>query len=204
MQASQWNEPRLDALEWVPKLNSAGRVVRAMYLRARAQFEAKFPQRLVGEIRGLADWLDEGVLELADRVCESPYTLIHGDFRLDNLFFSAADPESEPIFTDWQVAAQGPGVYDVAYFLTSSLSADVDRDTELELLRGYHQRLRASGVSDYGFDRCRLDYQRCVLWMLSRGEHANERGLEMVDLWIDRLFARLRGLDPVALMSSCP
>jgi thiamine kinase-like enzyme len=211
MQASQWNEPRLDALEWVPKLNSAGRVVRAMYLRARAQFEAKFPQRLVGEIRGLADWLDEGVLELAARVCESPYTLIHGDFRLDNLFFSAADPESEPIFTDWQVAAQGPGVYDVAYFLTSSLSADVDRDTELELLRGYHQRLRASGVSDYGFDRCRLDYQRCVLWMLSREiialvsiEHANERGLEMVDLWIDRLFARLRGLDPVALMSSCP
>ena len=35
-------------------------------------------------------------------------------------------------------------------------------------------------------------------------EYADERGLEMVDLWIDRLFARLRGLDPVALMSSSP
>lgn len=211
MHASQWNSPRLDALEWAPKLNSAGRIVRALYLRARARFEEKFQDRLTDEIRGLADWLDEGVLELADRVCESPYTLIHGDFRMDNLFFPTADSEPDIIFADWQVAAQGPGVYDVAYFLTSSLSAEVDRDTELELLRRYHHRLLACGVSDYGFDRCRLDYQRCVLWMLSREmtalisiEYADERGIEMVGLWIDRLFARLRGLDPVALMSSSP
>ena len=211
MHASQWNEPSLDGLEWIPKLNTAGRVVRAMYLRARARFEAKFEHRLTDEIRRQADWLDEGVLELADCVCESPYTLIHGDFRMDNLFFPAAGPESDIIFTDWQVAAQGPGVYDVAYFLTSSLPAEIDRDTELQLLQRYHQRLQASGVTDYGFDRCRLDYQRCVLWMLSREmiamvsiEYADERGIEMVDLWIDRLFARLRGLDPVALMSSSP
>jgi hypothetical protein len=211
MHTAQWNEPRLDDLDWIPKLNAAGRVVYAMYRRARARFEARFEHRLTDEIRRLADWLDEGVLELADRVCESPFTLIHGDFRMDNLFFSAAGPESDVIFTDWQVAAQGPGVYDVAYFLASSLPAEVDRDTELDLLRSYHQKLHASGITDYGFDRCRLDYQRCVLWMLSREiiakvsiEFANERGLEMVDLWIDRLFARLRGLDPVALMSSSP
>jgi hypothetical protein len=211
MHASQWNQPRLDALDWIPKLNAAGRVVRAMYLRARARFEANHGHRLTDEVRRLADWLDEGVIELADRVCESPYTLIHGDFRMDNLFFTAAGPESDIIFTDWQVSAQGPGVYDVAYFFTSCLSPEVDRDTELELLRRYHQRLRTSGVTDYGFDRCRLDYQRCVLWMLSREitalvtiQYVDERGLEMLDLWIERLFARMRGLDPVALMSSSP
>jgi len=209
MHASQWNEPRLAGLEWLPQVNTAGRVIRAMYLRARARFEAKFENRLRGEIRRQADWLDQGVVDLADRICESPHTLIHGDFRLDNLFFCSADADADVIFTDWQVASRGPGVYDVAYFLTSTLSPEVDRDTELDLLRRYHHRLLASGVTDYGFDRCVIDYQRSVLWMLSREitafvsiEYADERGLEMVDIWIERLFARLRGLDPDALMGS--
>jgi len=207
MQASQWNAPELEALGWLRRTNSAEHVVRAMYLRARRRFEASFGSRIPDEIRGLADWLEQEVVALADRACEAPFTLVHGDFRLDNLFFSAEGAEPEVIFADWQVPSLGPGVYDVAYFLTSTLAPDVDGDAEIALVRQYHDRLQSCGVRDYPLDKCLLDYQRCVLWMLSRSitsmdsiQLADQRGTEMVERWIERLFARMRGLDPAALM----
>ena len=46
-----------------------------------------------------------------------PHTIIHGDYRLDNLFFGTDESDYELAVIDWQIASRGGAAYDVAYFI---------------------------------------------------------------------------------------
>ncbi|MFD1815524.1 phosphotransferase family protein [Rhodococcus gannanensis] len=71
-----------------------------------------------------------------------PQTLIHGDPHPGNLFFEADSPG----FLDWQIACAGPGVRDVAYFLTASVDPAMLRVVERDLVDGYVRRLDDRGI----------------------------------------------------------
>jgi hypothetical protein len=107
---------------------------------------------------------------------------------------------------DWQLAGRGPGVYDVAYFLTGALATGVSDEVVLELIRGYHDALLAHGVQGYSFDRCLLDYQRALLAVLHRVSSTDTmdlgdgRGAELIAVWLERALARLRSVDYDALL----
>src|SRR5262249_12654016 len=58
---------------------------------------------------------------------------------------------------------RGRGVFDVAYFLSQSLSPADRRAEEMQLLARYHQILFENGVRGYDFADCLLDYRRGVL-----------------------------------------
>lgn len=93
------------------------------------------------------------------------YSLIHGDYRLDNLLFSAGTEaaEIEVIAVDWQSLEVGFPGRDVAYFLSTALAPDVRRARENSLVRAYHDRLVALGVPDYPFETCFQDYRLGML-----------------------------------------
>lgn len=88
---------------------------------------------------------------------ETPFALTHGDFRLDNMLFGDAVPLA---VVDWQTVAIGHPLADVSYFLGAGLLPGVRRDNERDLVRRYHESLRAAGVSGYGFEDCFRDYRR--------------------------------------------
>jgi hypothetical protein len=88
-----------------------------------------------------------------------PWTITHGDFRLDNVLFSARGGTLPVAVLDWQTASLGPGVTDVAYFLGAGLLTDPRRQHEESLLRRYHERLLAHGVRDYSWQACWQDYR---------------------------------------------
>merc|ERR1711908_149788 len=78
----------------------------------------------------LRDWLSPVALaacrelrttyaSLLERLARPPLTLLHGDFRLENLRFSTCSPVSVAAF-DWQFVCRGRGAYDLAYFLALS------------------------------------------------------------------------------------
>ncbi|AHH17792.1 phosphotransferase enzyme family protein [Nocardia nova SH22a] len=71
-----------------------------------------------------------------------PQTLIHGDPHLGNLFFE----HGRPGFLDWQVATAGPGIRDLAYFVTVSVRPELLRDIEYALVQRYSDRLAAAGI----------------------------------------------------------
>jgi aminoglycoside phosphotransferase (APT) family kinase protein len=87
---------------------------------------------------------------------EAPRTLVHGDFRLDNLLFG---DEGAATAIDWQLAAWGRGPYDLAFFLAGSLETDVRRAIEDDVVDRYHAGLVARGVTDYALEQCRHDYR---------------------------------------------
>lgn len=204
--ASLWRSPHLEGRYWIAELDAAPRMVQLAFERARPIFEARYRDRLPARVLELVDWLDANGGALARRVASGPPTLLHGDYRLDNLFFDG--PEGDVVAVDWQAASRGPGAYDVAYFLGGTLDPDVGADEELELLRVYHRELTERGVTGYDFDACLRDYQRALLLMLQRVvsgldalDMGEERGVALLDIWIRRLARRLERVEPQALLA---
>ena len=87
-------------------------------------------------------------------------TVLHGDFRLDNVLFDAKGGAWKMATLDWQTIGRGCGTLDAAYFLGAGLR-EADRAAhEQDLLRIYHERLRAYGVTAYPWEQCWLDYRK--------------------------------------------
>ncbi|HEX6662481.1 MAG TPA: phosphotransferase [Gaiellaceae bacterium] len=94
-------------------------------------------------------------------------TLIHGDLHLDNVVF-AGDRGGRPFTAlDWQTASVGPPAWDLALFLTGSLSVDDRRAAEDELLGHYVKLLATRGVRGYGASDLRLEYRLALLVLLA-------------------------------------
>jgi aminoglycoside/choline kinase family phosphotransferase len=99
--------------------------------------------------------LSDGAVEMVTR-CDStirgwrghdrpPYTLLHGDYRVDNLLFPVEE-SAEVTVVDWQNLGVGSPAADVAYLIGGSLRVDVRRASEKELTQVYTRALAANGV----------------------------------------------------------
>jgi hypothetical protein len=200
-QATLWASPVLEGHSWIARPDIGARLSQQQFDASRPAFDERFGPRLPHWTAGTIDWIGENGVELLRALHGgAPQTLIHGDFRLDNLLFDQRGAD-EPIAIDWQAVSRGPGVFDVAYFLSGSLDTEVPTEEERALVRGYHETLVASGVEGYDLAACLRDYERSMLLMLHRlvtidtMEFGSERGLELIDLWVDRVVRRVRDVD---------
>jgi aminoglycoside/choline kinase family phosphotransferase len=96
------------------------------------------------------------------RLSLAPTTFVHGDFRLDNLFFME---DGTVGVVDWQKHGNGRGIWDVGRFLVSSLDPELPAKTTVDLLERYHAALRSRGVLDYPFDLILQDFRASLLQM---------------------------------------
>jgi aminoglycoside phosphotransferase (APT) family kinase protein len=88
------------------------------------------------------------------------FSLVHVDYRLDNLMIRSLGDDTTITAVDWQSLTLGPPMNDVAYFIGAGLEPDVRAPVEEELVRGYYQGLIDAGVSDFSWDDCWLGYRR--------------------------------------------
>lgn len=141
--------------------------------------------------------------EVLARCAEGPPTLVHSDFRLDNIFFG---PDDEPVVIDWQLAGRCRGTHDVAYLLSSSMAARDLHGRWEELLGRYHARLVERGVRGYSLEQCREHYRQSVLYTLAPGMAllgemqivGDER--DLADLFIVRTLSHADDLDAFATL----
>jgi aminoglycoside phosphotransferase (APT) family kinase protein len=89
-----------------------------------------------------------------------PSTIIHGDYRLDNLLFDPSPGGVAIAVVDWQTCTHGPALQDVAYFIGAGLTRDERREVERGLVQRYHAGLVEAGVTGYDHERCWQDYRR--------------------------------------------
>jgi hypothetical protein len=116
--------------------------------------------------------------QLLQDLSAQPSTLCHGDYRADNIMF---DRDGSPVLIDFQLTGTGSGAYDLAYFLTQSLEADVARDHERRLFERYVEGLRSAGVPDEDLgDELWLDYRKAALFCLVYPVVAS-RGMDLSD-----------------------
>ncbi len=89
---------------------------------------------------------------------QHPFTVLHGDYRLDNLMFG--ESADDVVALDWQTAAVGSPTRDLAYFMATCLEPEQRRESERSLVELYHGELCSRNIDDYSFERCFEDYRR--------------------------------------------
>lgn len=192
--AQWWEHPLLDGLDWMPRVNDpATKLVVPLFAAGWPQFEERFRDRLPARTLDWVQRFGPTAAEFLDLYVNEPVTIIHGDFRLDNMMFGA---DGSVTLVDWQMATRAPGLSDVVYFTATNLEADVRAAHLDELLDLYAATLAAGGVADVpDREQIRDGYRRAVLlWMVAMAgaigqlDPANERGTALFDRIVTRLF----------------
>jgi aminoglycoside/choline kinase family phosphotransferase len=145
--------------------------------------------------------------ELHRRMGAGTQTLIHGDFRLDNLLFGVT-PDQHPIaLVDWQGIIVSKGVHDLAYLLSQNVRTDVRREHERDLLAYYHAHLEHNGVTGYPVAECWDDYRVAALWLFEYAiiiggglDPANDRGTAFMTGLVERSSQTIVDLDLLDLL----
>ena len=204
-----WN--RLDRPPLSDFFASVGRqkawLSQLIYLICLAPCLERFGGLFSDRMRTLAVTFGPAVAAHMHHLATGPQTLTHGDFRLDNMFFAAGDGDDFTMI-DWQTSGLiGDGLYDMAYFMTTSVSTETRRGIERQAVKEYCDRLRDSGVSDVSFEQCWQRYRRNVLGMLVPGicaggglDMGNERIRALGETMLRRTFAAIEDLDAAELM----
>lgn len=121
-----------------------------------------------------------------------PPTVVHTDFRLDNMFF---DAEGGAVVFDWQTLSVGQGLFDVAYFIVSNFSPEVRRTSEHELLAHYREALLGRGINPGSADDVFQAYRGQLLNVMgvspifSMLDTGSERSSNLFRNWVERIFA---------------
>ena len=165
-QASWWNSPLLDGLDWMAFKDTEADVFKELYQKAWESFIEKAGEGMPPRLRRVGDRLREGISTIKSRLARAPQTILHGDYRLDNFFFPTTDVAEPPVVFDWEFCVRGRGTYDVATFISEAFPTQRRRDEEMGLLRMYHATLQECGVSDYPYDECLVDYRLSMLEIL--------------------------------------
>ena len=196
-----WEHPKLDELEWMPFVNApVHQSAQMSYQQAWEPYCQVFGGMLTPYVRDAGDRMKDKIIALLNHFEPRPRTIIHGDYRLDNLFFD--HPDGSPIAAiDWQISSRGRGIFDVAYFIVSSLEPDVRRAHEERLVKLWHDIILKSGVTGYALDEAWLDYRIAVLYCnvytvigVGSMDAANERGLALQTAWVRRRSAAIEDL----------
>ena len=119
----------------------------------------------------------DSLVDLLAQLSEEPTTLLHGDYRADNMLF---DDDGGLVLLDFQLIGEGRAAYDLAYFVTQSLDPAVASKHERPLFDRWIAGLHAAGVDDLDEDRTWLDYRRAALFCLVYPVVAS-RGMDLDD-----------------------
>ena len=203
MHAAWWESPQLAELAWLKSWSdpSEADTMQSLYQTSWDTVEGcgfEIPPAVVD----LGRRLRPCSVAIHRELSAPPWTLVHGDVRLDNLLFATAEAAPPLVVIDWQIVGRLRGAYDVATFLVSSLEPEIRGSRELDLVAAYHRALLAGGVANYGLDACLTDYRLAMVSWFSRVifvgasyDLGNERGHALIQGLLDRVSAALVDLD---------
>jgi hypothetical protein len=208
--ATWWNSPELEQLDWMPGYEADWYIaaVEGGYAQAWEPFVEFTKDYLTPELADVCRRYGRSIPKIMTTVGkELPRTIVHGDYRLDNLFFGAPGAGSRLAVIDWQISTKGGGIFDVAYFVSGTLPEAERRATERDLVRLYHDTLVERGVKDYSFEQCWEDYRLSTLFLLTYSvialgslDHANQRGVDLFTQISKRTLAAITDLKSAELL----
>lgn len=161
--AHWWQNEKLEGFDWLvgspTDSDSITGWVLDQYRKAFPIFVSKAGILLTNAAKAFGEQLPEKLMDKT-QFGKPPRTLVHGDFRLENVFFGASLGKPGFAVIDWQDISRGEGVWDVAWFIGGCLQVTSNRQVEeQQLLKIYHETLKAKGVNGYTVEACWKDYR---------------------------------------------
>jgi hypothetical protein len=210
LHAALWGDPRDFGLGWLQDL--------------RQRYSASYPQVLPPLFDAFAerygDQLDPDHLAIITAFRphigrfsseqSGPLTVLHGDYRTDNMLFDAAGGTIPLAVVDWQTMVTGHAMADVAFLLGASLDPVDRRLHESALVGDYYQALTARAgnrwSTGYSWEHCWKDYRRyayqCLAFLVPATMLVEQtaRGDEMFLTMIRRGCTHITDLESAALV----
>lgn len=160
LHAPTWCDPSLRGVDWLGEPDPAiGAETRALYASLMPGFLERFGPALAQDEAEILSAAGQTNGPLFGGLPE-PFSVVHVDYRLDNLLIDEGAVPPDVVAVDWQSLTLGRPLADVAYFLGAGLLPEVRRASERGIFQDYHRLLTDAGVSGYGFDACWDDYVR--------------------------------------------
>jgi hypothetical protein len=208
MHAQFWNFERFNEFPWLIPMEYVAKPTHMMYVRALDQFRETHSETLTIEQDKLLEFLKNKFFDLVATFEGRPRTLLHGDFRLDNLCFD--DETGEVVLFDWQTLGVGSMGVDLGGRRIIKKHTESDEQVD-ELLEHYRAELAANGIS-MSREELLWEYECGLLFVLQRTVPAlfqdmialEGRGNDLIDTWIQRIFQKLGRIDPERLLVGPP
>ncbi|HLM18964.1 MAG TPA: phosphotransferase [Acidimicrobiia bacterium] len=212
LHAPLWNDPALPGRgDWLTTMTGP----RAEFLGTVTQSAATvFIERYADQLGEDADTLRRSA-ELTARwgtIDTGVLTLVHGDYRLDNLMFPEEGDGANGgvVAVDWQTLVVAPPGRDLGYFLATSLHVDDRRAHQDALVGEYVDEIHRLGVVDFTVEQCNVEYRLGVLQapmitMLGAAYATAERSTSADAMFLamaTRASAALRDVDSFALVEA--
>lgn len=163
LHAAFWG--RVDDLDWVPKILGSYHAdgLRQAAMGGWDNMARTFAAGLPAEINAARGDILAAIPKLQAAVNAAPQTLVHGDFRLDNLLFASESTHDPVVILDWQGPLRAKGIVDVAVLLGQNIHVETRRAHEHDLLARYLRGLAEEGVH-YPFETAWRDYRDALLY----------------------------------------
>ncbi|MEM7009251.1 MAG: phosphotransferase [Thermodesulfobacteriota bacterium] len=163
-----------------------------------------------------SDVLDKQDINAGDLIAKSgeriqelsmvgPRTIIHYDFRADNMMFNQLD---EIMVVDWQTALISFGAFDVGRAVCGSHHGIIEKIHHVKFLELWYQVLMDHGVSNYTFEEAWRDYRIGIILssyvpvaahhFLS---HEGSHGIFVLKAMIKRIFYALHECEVLELLT---
>ncbi len=200
LQGPRWGDAQLSQYPLLDN-SAAAAGMPAVFEAVHQGFEARYGERLTTqELQVIARF---GELQPAYHSPERAQTLIHIDYRVDNMIFGGPHPLT---VIDWQSISLGCALNDASYFMGTSLSPQRRATQEQDLLKHYLAVLHSYDV-DLTWDECWRLYRRYAAAGLAMAVMASmlvgetDRGNDMFMTMATRSIAMCDELDSLKLLA---
>ena len=160
LHAPSWRDESLCGVDWIGEPDSASaQMIRGLYQGVLDGFFGRFGDQLTEAQRDIITRFGES--DLLGSPLGEHYSLVHIDYRLDNLLIDSSHSPPTVTVVDWQTIALGNPMTDVAYFIGAGMLPQARRQHEQAIVRRSHEQLTGRGI-EYDWATCWCDYQKAT------------------------------------------
>ena len=200
LHAAHWQDTSFQQVEWLQGTDAApdSPFTPDMIAMLWQGFKERYADQISADAVLIGDTLNGDAREWATEYA-GPKCLMHGDYRLDNMLFSAPDARKPLAVVDWQTVGLGCGAQDISYFIGAGFKRDDRATHEMPLLKRWHDAICQRGVTGYSFDEAVRDYRYFTFagfvvafaapMIVERTERGDQMFMTMIRRHVDQIMA---------------
>lgn len=160
--APSWHNRSILESDWLVTRPEVSAQIRTLYPQAQAVWRERYGATLEPEFMQLCEAVAEHAATVFTAEPPAPVSLVHGDFRLDNMLFDIRGGAEPIAVLDWQTVTIGNPMTDIGYFLGCGIGDDLRSQHEDRLIDLWLSEMAARGVK-LGRAEIWDDYRRGAL-----------------------------------------